>query len=84
MSDLSALLLASLVPATRKHAEQSLAAISLQPAFLPHLLALVLDPARDRGVRLAGSVFFKNVIKRRWSGVRPPASPSSRSSFLCV
>ena len=30
----------------------------------------LLDAAQDRGVRLAGSVYFKNVLKRRWSEVR--------------
>lgn len=69
MSDLPSLLLASLSPATRKQAEQSLGDISLQPSFLPHLLVLVLDSSQSKGVRLAGSVFFKNVIKKRWSEV---------------
>ncbi|KAF8583471.1 Cse1-domain-containing protein [Ramaria rubella] len=67
MSDLPSLLLASLAPDTRKQAEQNLNAFSLQSSFLPHLLALVLDPTQNKGVRLAGSVYFKNVIKKRWS-----------------
>ena len=70
MSDLPALLLASLSPATRKHAEQSLTALSVQPGFLPHLLRLVLEPAQERSVRLAASVFFKNVVKNKWEDVR--------------
>ena len=69
MSDLPALLLASLSPATRKHAEQSLTALSVQNGFLPHLLRLVLEPTQDRSVRLAASVFFKNVVKNKWEDV---------------
>lgn len=69
MSDLPALLLASLNPQTRKEAEASLANISLQPGFLPHLLRLALEPSQDRSVRLSASVFFKNVVKNRWDDV---------------
>lgn len=85
MSDLPSLLLASLSPETRKQAEQSLGEFSVQPSFLPHLLGLVLDGAQNKGVRLAGSVFFKNVIKKRWSEVRVfvlgMARPYIRVSF---
>lgn len=66
MSDIPALLLASLSPQSRKQAEQSLQSYSLQPAFVTHLLQLVLDGAQDRAVRLAGSVYLKNVVKLRW------------------
>ncbi|KAJ7126549.1 CAS/CSE protein [Mycena crocata] len=66
MSDLSSLLLASLNPATRKSAEQNLNALSLQEGFLSHLLRLILDASKDRAVRLAGSVFLKNIAKLRW------------------
>jgi len=69
MADLPGLFLASLDPNTRKQAEQSLTEYSLQESFLPHLLTLVLDVSQNQGVRLAGSVFFKNVIKKRWSEV---------------
>jgi len=71
MSDIPSLLLASLSPQTRKQAEHSLRIYSLQPSFVIHLLRLVLDPAQDRAVRLAGSVYLKNVVKLRWTeGVR--------------
>ncbi|GJJ14609.1 hypothetical protein Clacol_008875 [Clathrus columnatus] len=66
MSELSSLLLASLSPQSRKQAEQSLSLLSAQPGFLRHLLILVLNASEARGVRLAGSVYFKNVIKQRW------------------
>lgn len=72
MSDLPALLLASLHPdpANRKQAEHSLNAISTQPGFLLLVLQLVLEEGQDRSVRLAGSVFFKNVARRSWDEVR--------------
>ena len=69
MSELPQLLLASLNPATRKQAEQNLHALSQQPGFLPLLLRLVLDSSQDHSVRLAGSVFFKNVVKNKWEDV---------------
>lgn len=66
MSDIPKLLLDSLNPHTRKQAEQSLEAYSRQPAFVIHLLQLVLNPANDIGVRLAASVYLKNTVKLRW------------------
>ena len=69
MSELPSLLLASLNPATRKQAEQSLQSLSLQPGFLTHLLTLVLQSSQDRAVRLAASVYLKNLIKSRWEDV---------------
>ncbi|KAH8112452.1 Cse1-domain-containing protein [Phellopilus nigrolimitatus] len=71
MSDLPSLLLASLNPTTRKQAEQNLAALSAQPGFLSVLLLLILSPTQDRSVRLAGSVFLKNTVKRRWEEDEP-------------
>jgi exportin-2 (importin alpha re-exporter) len=70
MSDLPSLLLASLDPTSRKQAEQNLHLLSAQPGFLPVLLTLVIEPSQDRSVRLAGSVFFKNVVKNKWEDVR--------------
>lgn len=70
MADLPNLLLGSLNPATRKQAELSLTDYSTQPGFLSHLLRLVLEPSQDRAVRLAGSVYLKNIAKLRWEDVR--------------
>ncbi|KAJ7043405.1 CAS/CSE protein [Mycena alexandri] len=81
MSDLSALLLASLNPATRKSAEQNLNAISVQPGFLSHLLHLILDATKDRAVRLAGSVFLKNIAKLRWEEDANPLSETDKASL---
>ncbi|KAH0831109.1 armadillo-type protein [Lanmaoa asiatica] len=66
MSDVASLLSASLQPTSRKQAEQQLNQLTAQHGFLPHLLALVLDPAPDRAVRLAGGIYLKNVAKLRW------------------
>lgn len=69
MADLPSLLLASLNPQTRKQAEQSLSAVSTQQGFLTHLLGLVLEQSHERSVRLAGSVYLKNIAKLRWEEV---------------
>jgi hypothetical protein len=70
MADLPTLLVASLDPSSRKEAENKLTTYSLQENFLSHLLSsLILDSSQNYNVRLAGSVFFKNVIKKRWSAV---------------
>jgi exportin-2 (importin alpha re-exporter) len=69
MADLATFLQASLTPQTRKQAEQSLNSISSQPGFLAHLLRLIIDPSQQRPVRLAGSVYLKNIAKLRWDEV---------------
>ncbi|KAI0296781.1 armadillo-type protein [Multifurca ochricompacta] len=66
MSDIPKLLLYSLNPQSRKQAEQSLEAYSRQPAFVIHLLQLVLDVTQDNAVRLAASVYLKNTVKLGW------------------
>lgn len=76
MSQLPTLLLASLNPNTRKQAEQSLDALSVETGFLAHLLGIVLDQSQDRAVRLSGSVYLKNIAKLRWEEVRMPYTSS--------
>ncbi|KAL4253719.1 XPO2/CSE1 family protein [Abortiporus biennis] len=78
MSDLPALLLASLSPSSRKQAEQNLQALSQQPGFLATLLRLVLDQSQDRSVRLAGSVYFKNLVKSRWDDEEAPLADADK------
>ncbi|KAL5498046.1 CSE1_1 [Sanghuangporus vaninii] len=78
MSDIPTLLLASLNPATRKQAEQGLAALSAQPGFLLALLQLVIAPGQDRSVRLAASVYLKNTVKRRWEEDEPVIPDSEK------
>lgn len=75
MSDVASLLSASLQPTSRKQAEQQLNHLTAQPGFLPHLLALILDGAPDRAVRLAGGIYLKNIAKLRWEEVRPLVHP---------
>jgi exportin-2 (importin alpha re-exporter) len=84
MADLPNLLLGSLNPATRKQAEQSLESYSVQPGFLSHLLRLVLEPSQDRSVRLAGSVYLKNIAKLRWEDVRSTSHHTSNHSHLVI
>lgn len=69
MADLSSLLLESLSPNTRKQAEQNLYTLSTKSGFLLYLLELVLEPTQNRAVRLAGSVYLKNITKLRWEEV---------------
>lgn len=66
MSDIPKLLLESLNPYTRKKAEQALDAYSRQPAFVIHLLQLVLAISNDTAIRLAASVYLKNRVKLGW------------------
>jgi exportin-2 (importin alpha re-exporter) len=66
MSDIPKLLLDSLNPHTRKQAEHSLQAYSRQPAFVNHLLQLILDASNDSAVRLAASVYLKNTVRLGW------------------
>ncbi|KAF5378153.1 hypothetical protein D9615_007619 [Tricholomella constricta] len=81
MADLPALLLASLNPDTRKQAEQSLNAVSVQQGFLSHLLRLVLQPSQDRAVRLAGGVYLKNVTKLRWEEDVQPLAEQDKAAL---
>ncbi|KAF8063522.1 CAS/CSE protein [Lyophyllum atratum] len=81
MADLPALLLASLNPDTRKQAEQSLNAVSVQQGFLSHLLRLVLEPSQDRAVRLAGGVYLKNITKLRWEEDVQPLAEQDKAAL---
>ncbi|KAI0636204.1 Cse1-domain-containing protein [Trametes polyzona] len=81
MAELPSLLLASLNPATRKQAEQNLQSLSVQPGFLTHLLTLVLQSTQDRAVRLAASVYLKNLVKSRWEDDEPPVPQPDRAAL---
>ncbi|PCH33006.1 importin alpha re-exporter [Wolfiporia cocos MD-104 SS10] len=81
MAELPPLLLKSLNPAFRKQAENDLQALSVQSGFLSLLLRLVLDPSQDRAVRLAGSVYLKNVIKSRWEDEEPPILDADKAAL---
>ncbi|KAI8825582.1 Cse1-domain-containing protein [Fimicolochytrium jonesii] len=64
---LSHYLVQTLDPTTQKAAEQSLATVETQPNFPIVLLKLVQNPATEQTVRFAGSIYFKNYVKRHWS-----------------
>ncbi|KAL1949825.1 hypothetical protein VTO73DRAFT_8706 [Trametes versicolor] len=81
MAELPTLLLASLNPSSRKQAEQSLQSLSVQPGFLTHLLTLVLQGTQDRAVRLAASVYLKNIVKSRWEDDEPPVPEADRAAL---
>ncbi|OJT05838.1 Importin-alpha re-exporter [Trametes pubescens] len=81
MAELPTLLLASLNPSSRKQAEQSLQSLSVQPGFLTHLLTLVLQSTQDRAVRLAASVYLKNIVKSRWEDDEPPVPEADRAAL---
>ncbi|CAG7854816.1 Importin alpha re-exporter AltName: Full=Chromosome segregation protein CSE1 [Serendipita indica DSM 11827] len=67
IAELSALFKASLDPQTRKQAETILEQSSLQPGFAVDLLALTLDNAQDRAIRLSSGVYLKNIARKRWT-----------------
>ncbi|KAK7204939.1 Cse1-domain-containing protein [Myxozyma melibiosi] len=67
LQQLSGLLEASLSPATAKQAEQSLRSVETQQGFSISLLKLVASDQFPASVRLAGSLYFKNFIRRKWT-----------------
>ncbi|KAI8375933.1 Cse1-domain-containing protein [Radiomyces spectabilis] len=56
----------TLNPATQKQAERQLAEVEIQQNFPLLLLKLISDESADLTLRFAGSLFFKNYIKRHW------------------
>lgn len=69
MADVSSLLQASLIPATRKQAEQQLNQLTPQEGFLSHLLSLICNKNQDGATRLAGGIYLKNIAKMKWEEV---------------
>jgi exportin-2 (importin alpha re-exporter) len=55
-------------PPTRRAAEESLRQAEGQPGFLQIVLALVKEDGAEMVVRQSAGVYFKNVVKRLWSG----------------
>ncbi|KAJ9118399.1 hypothetical protein QFC24_006228 [Naganishia onofrii] len=74
LSMLSDLLTQSLSPRPeiRHPAEKNLNATELQPGFLLLVLALVKDDRAALEIRQAAGVYFKNVVRKRWSEVGSP------------
>lgn len=56
----------SLLPQYAKQAEQQLKSIESQPGFSINLLHVVASRNLNISIRLAGALFFKNLIKRKW------------------
>ncbi|AQK63426.1 Exportin-2 [Zea mays] len=52
--------------AARRGAEQSIASAASSPGFALALLGLAASPRHDLQARLAASVHFKNLLRRRW------------------
>ncbi|KAM9889452.1 hypothetical protein OXX69_012828, partial [Metschnikowia pulcherrima] len=57
----------SLDPRNAKSAEARLRAIEGQPHFAINLLNVVASSNLDASVRLAGSLFLKNLVRRKWA-----------------
>ncbi|XP_062188834.1 exportin-2-like [Phragmites australis] len=60
--------------AARRAAEQSLSSSASSPGFALALLGLAASPRHDLQARLAASVHFKNLLRRRWP---KPSSPDA-------
>lgn len=56
----------SLDPRNAKQAEAQLRSIESQPHFIVNLLHVVASTNLDASVRLAGALFLKNFVKRKW------------------
>lgn len=71
LSMLSTLLTQSLspLPEVRHPAEKNLNSTELQPGFLLLVLSLVKDDRAALDIRQAAGVYFKNVVRKRWSEV---------------
>ncbi|KAK9453824.1 Cse1-domain-containing protein [Dipodascopsis uninucleata] len=68
LQNLALLLNSSLNPATAKQAEQSLRTAEQQAGFSILLLQIVASNDFPQTTRLAGALFFKNFIRRKWTG----------------
>ncbi|KAI0244255.1 importin-alpha export receptor [Massospora cicadina] len=66
IASLGKLLLQATDPATVKEAESTLARIEIQLNFLPLLLRLIETRGVDPAVQLAGAIYLKNSVLRRW------------------
>lgn len=57
----------SLDPQSAKQAESHLRSIETQPHFAINLLNVVASTSVEPAIRLAGSLFLKNLIRRKWT-----------------
>ncbi|CUM57916.1 unnamed protein product, partial [Debaryomyces tyrocola] len=56
----------SLLPQHAKEAEAQLKSIENQPGFSVNLLHIIASTNLSPSIRLAGVLFFKNLVKRKW------------------
>jgi exportin-2 (importin alpha re-exporter) len=56
----------SLLPQFARAAEQNLKSIESQPGFSINLLHVIASTNLSISIRLAGALFFKNLIRRKW------------------
>lgn len=66
IENIASILQQSLLPQTAKQSEVELKSIESQEGFPLTLLHLVASQNLDISIRLAGALFFKNLIKRKW------------------
>jgi hypothetical protein len=55
-------------PASRQQAEAALKQVHAVPGFLTELLKIAASESVEPGVRQASSIYFKNLVRREWSG----------------
>lgn len=67
---------------TRRSAEESLRQAEGQQGFLLLVLELVKADSVDMVVRQAGGVYFKNTVKRLWSGDEVCPRPAFQSYWV--
>ncbi|KAK9386894.1 Cse1-domain-containing protein [Lipomyces mesembrius] len=67
LQNVASLLQSSLNPAIAKQSEQSLRAAEAQQGFSILLLQIVASADFSHTTRLAGALFFKNFIRRKWT-----------------
>ena len=60
------LLAKSLQPSTAKESENGLRSLDAHQGFPLTLLNIVSSDKMDMGIRLAGALYFKNLVKRKW------------------
>ncbi|WVZ60262.1 hypothetical protein U9M48_010309 [Paspalum notatum var. saurae] len=66
--------------AVRRAAEQSISSAAASPGFALALLGLAASPRHDLQARLAASVHFKNLLRRRWP--KPNADADDAADHL--
>lgn len=69
----------SAVPPPRA-AEEQLRRVEVEAGFAQVLLTLAADGAVPLGVRQAGAVYFKNLVRQRWADDERPIAPADKEA----